>query len=277
MDRKIKHLVTKYILQCLCPSGGFCFYGLDEPNGADTYFALSTLNLLDFNFADENTTVYLQNLQRHDGSFESIFAAFYAVNSLRILGKTPLFDQSDYVTTNISQYKFDVNKLPAEMTAAFKRTFYLVSLYHDLANAVDNTIGEGMIQFILQFANADKGFGISRSSLAETALALKILKLLNYPVGQLSTPDFIHACETLTGGFTNIPGTSLSFIEYIHAGLTASSLAYYHPLYPEQCLAFILNCQTRTGGFSRTTHGGIATLEYTFLAVDSLTLLRRRP
>jgi hypothetical protein len=159
------------------------------------------------------------------------------------------------------------------VTAAFKRSFYLVSLYKNLKNAVDGGIPDGMIHFILQFANADNGFGIGRSSLSETALALNILKQLNYPVEKLRLDDFIRACETPTCGFTDIPGTSMSFIEYMHAGLMASSLAGHQPAYPDQCLAFILNCRNKTGGFSRTTHGGIATLENTFLAIESLKFL----
>lgn len=270
---KFKNSVIAYVLQSRCQCGGFCFYRLEEPNGADTYFALSTLNLLGSKFEDEETVAYLQNLQRNNGSYDSIFSAFYAVNGLRLLGKSPRFDHSSYITGNIDQYKFDVNKLPVEMTVAFKRTFYLVSLYNALPIAVDKTIREGMTQFILQFVNADKGFGIGRSSLGETALALNILRLLNYSVEQLRTHDFISTCETTTGGFTNIPGTSLSFIEYIHAGLTASALASYQPSYPDQCLTFILNCRNKTGGFSRATHAGIATLESTFLAIESLIFL----
>lgn len=270
---EFKNSVIAYVLQSRCQCGGFCFYRLEEPNGADTYFSLSTLNLLEFNFEDENTVMYLQNLQHDNGSYDSIFSAFYAVNGLRLLGKSPRFDHSSYITGNIDQYKFDVNKLPAEMTAAFKRTFYLVSLYNDLPIAMDKTIREGMIQFILQFVNADGGFGIGRSSLSETALALHILRLMNYPLEQLRADKFIRACETPIGGFTEIPGTSLSFIEYIHAGLVASSLTGHQLSYPEQCLDFILDCRNKTGGFSRATHAGIATLENTFLAIESLIFL----
>jgi hypothetical protein len=268
---EFKISIIDYVLQCRCQCGGYCFYRLEEPNGADTYFALSTLNHLKFDFEDEKTTAYLQNLQHDDGSYDSIFSDFYAVNGLRLLGTNPLFDHSSYITSNIDQYKFDVNKLPAEMTAAFKRTFYLVSLYNK--NAVDKKNRDGMVQFILQFANKDHGFGIGKSSLRETALALNILKLLSYPVEQLQPDDFIRICETPICGFTDIPGTSLSFIEHIHAGIMASSLSGHTPSYPEQCLDFILNCRNKTGGFSRTTHDGIATLENTFLAIESLSLL----
>jgi hypothetical protein len=270
---ELKNSVIDYVLQCRCPSGGFCFYELDEPNGADTYFSLSVLNLLKFHFEDEKTATYLKNLQHDDGSYDSVFAAFYAVNGLRIMGESPGRDYSSYITDHIDQYKFDENELPAEITAAFKRTFYLVSLYNDLPIAADKTIRESMIKFILQFVNADGGFGIGRSSLSETALALNILKILDYPPVKLRADNFIQACETPICGFTDIPGTSLSFIEHIHAGLTASSFADYHLLYPKQCLEFILNCRNKTGGFSRTTNGGIATLENTFLALESLKFL----
>jgi hypothetical protein len=212
-NKALKINVIDYVLQCRCQYGGYCFYRLEEPNGADTCFALATLNFLEFDFEDEKTVTYLQNLQHDDGSYDSIFSAFYAVNSLRMLRKKPKIDHSFYIISNIDQYKFDAQKLPAEMTAAFKRTFYLVNLYNDLPNAADITICDGIIQFILQFANTDNGFGIGRSSLGETALALNILKQLNYPVEKLRTHDFIRECETPTGGFSRTTHGGIATLE----------------------------------------------------------------
>jgi len=272
-DMRIRERVIDYVLQCQCPSGGYCFYGIDEPNGSDTYFALSILNCLDAIFNDNKTVSFLQNMQQNDGSYDSIFAAFYSVNGLSILKRLPLFDYSPYVVKNIDQYKFDANQLPAEIILAFQKTFYLINLFKLLKKRPDNKIRSEMIHFILHFKNSDKGFGVIRSSLRETALALAMLKQLDYPVEQLNSADFIRICETPVCGFTDIPGTSLSFIEHIHAGLLASSLTGHKLTYAEQCKDFIVNCQNLNGGFSRTTHGGIATLENTLLAIDSLFIL----
>ena len=37
----------RYISERRCASGGYCFYRLDEPNAADTLYALASLALLD--------------------------------------------------------------------------------------------------------------------------------------------------------------------------------------------------------------------------------------
>ena len=37
----------RYISERQCASGGYCFYRLDEPNAADTLYALASLALLD--------------------------------------------------------------------------------------------------------------------------------------------------------------------------------------------------------------------------------------
>jgi hypothetical protein len=273
-DAKRRERVIEYVRQCQCPSGGYCFYGIDEPNGSDTYFALSILHLLGVHFKDEKTLNYLHNLQHADGSYGSIFAAYYAVNGLRILTEEPRHDYSAYILGNIDQYKFNARQLPAEMTMAFKRTFYLINLYKKLKYVDHNKISNDVILFILRFAHADdKGFRIGKSSLRETAWALSILKQIEYPVERLKTENFLRACETRICGFTDVPRTSLSFMEHIHAGLLASSIIGHKPTFTEQCMDFIINCQNRTGGFSRTTHGGIATLENTFLAIESLMFL----
>ena len=93
--------------------------------------------------------------------------------------------------------------------------------------------------FILSFRRSDGGFGNSISSLPETAHAATILQLLGYPLETLDIKEFLQACETPVGGFTGVPGTSFSYIEHIHGGVTASCLIGYKPRYFEKCLRFI--------------------------------------
>ena len=69
----LRQRVLDYVIDRQCRKGGFCFYKLEEPNGLDTYSALSLLNLLDVSFKDEKTVAYLQNMQNDDGSYDSVF------------------------------------------------------------------------------------------------------------------------------------------------------------------------------------------------------------
>ncbi len=272
-DGTLKDRVIRYVMDRKCVSGGFCFYKLEEPNGSDTWHALSILDLLKVTFEDAATVAYLKGMQRSDGSFDSIYAAYFAIKSLALLGETPSLDPRPYAMGNLDHYRFDVERLPAEVISMFRRTSYLVELYGVLGMDTDGPLRDNMVDFILGFQNEDGGFGHLFSTLLDTARALAMLKSLGRPIGELGTERFIRLCEVPFYGFTDIPRTTLSFLEYVHAGVLASYLVARRPTYRDPCEAYILNCRTRNGGFSRTMQGGIATLENTWHAVHALTML----
>ena len=265
--------VIQYVLDRKCHSGGFCFYKLEEPNGSDTWHALSILDILQVKFNDAATVAYLKDTQRPDGSYDSIYAAYYAIKSLALLGEKPSLDPRPFVLRNLARYRFDATKLPAEVISMFKRTSYLIDLYGALGMDTDGPHRDNMVDFILGFQNEDGGFGYLFSTLLDTVRALAMLQSLSRPIGKLGAGKFIRLCEVPFYGFTDIPHTTLSFLEYVHAGVLASYLISRRPTYREQCAEFVLNCQNRNGGFSRTPHGGIATLENTWHGVHALTML----
>ena len=273
LDSELRQRVIRYVLQRKCLSGGFCFYKLEEPNGSDTWHALSILDLLQERFEDEATVAYLRQTQHPDGSYDSIYAAYYAIKSLALLGEQPARDPRPYVTANLDHYRFDVARLPAEVISMFKRTSYLVDLYGTLGMDTNGPLRDNMVEFILGFQNEDGGFGHLGSTLLETARALAMLRSLRHPLSDLGAGTFIRRCEVPFYGFTDIPHTTLSFLEYVHAGVLASFLISRRPAYLEPCAAFIRNCQTLNGGFSRTMQGGIATLENTWYGVHALRML----
>ncbi|MEM2124062.1 MAG: hypothetical protein QXL43_01850, partial [Methanolinea sp.] len=67
-----------YARERRCPSGGYCFFRLDEPNAADTCFALHVLSLAGEIPGDHETVRFLHELQAPDGSYPSLAAALYA-------------------------------------------------------------------------------------------------------------------------------------------------------------------------------------------------------
>lgn len=273
LREELKKRVVPYVLERQCRDGGFCFYRLEEPSGLDTFSALSILNFLNVPFQDEKTVAYLRNMQNEDGSYDSVFSAYYFLKSLLILNEKPKNDPWPYILNHVRQDRVDAERLPVEITSVFKRMTFLVDLYCTFNKGSNGSAENRFKDFILYFYNEDKGFGHRQSTLGETSRALFMLSLLDYPVQTLRTETFISRCETPGCGFTDIPDTSLSYLEYVHAGILAASLTDYRIRYPDQCSDFIRYCQTRTGGFSRTIHGGIATLEDTWYAVHALKLL----
>lgn len=272
----MRHVIEKvidYVMARRCRGGGFCFYRLDEPNGLDTFSALTVLQILGVSFRDNISVAYLQNMQHSDGSYDSVFSAFYSLKSLLVLNADPKQDPWPYILKHIRQDQLHADKLPAEITPVFKRITFLVDLYCAFNKNPARSAERQFTDFILNFYNEDKGFGHLQSTLAETSRALSMLSWLGYPVQILHTATFIRQCETPAYGFTDIPDRSLSYLEYVYAGVLAASLADYRLRYPEQCIDFIRGCQNKTGGFSRVIHGGIATMEDTYFAVNALKLL----
>jgi hypothetical protein len=270
LDESLRQRVIQYVLERKCLSGGFCFYKLEEPNGSDTWFALSILDLLHYEIKDESTVNFLKAMQHPDGSYDSIYSAFYSIKSLSLLGAEPAEDPRPYILRNLGSYRFDARRLPAEVISLFKRTSFLVDLYETTGLDTGNDVHDKIIEFILRFRNEDGGFGHLRSTLHETSRALEMLRRLGYPLDGLGAESFIRRCETPVTGFTDIPRTSLGYLEFVHAGVRASHLLGCRPHYSKQCTAFVLNCQSRNGGFSRTPHGGIATMEDTWHAMHAL-------
>jgi hypothetical protein len=84
--------IFDYVEERRCREGRFCFYKLEEPNGSDTYYALSILDWLGVPQEDPRTVNYLQEMQHSDGSYDSVFAAFYSLKGLRLLNADPLAD-----------------------------------------------------------------------------------------------------------------------------------------------------------------------------------------
>jgi hypothetical protein len=273
LSNTLKEQVIKYVLERRCKEqGGFCFYRLEEPSGADTYYSLWILDALIEPFADERTVSYLEKLQSPDGSYESIFSAFYSIKGLQLLKRKPLYDPSKYISANMADYHIHAEDIPAEITSIFKRLLFLIEICGS-AGLVRSEAIKKIQRLVLPFQNSDGGFGFNNSSLGETAMAVQILQALDCGVDNSRVRDFIRQCERPDYGFTGVPGTSLSYIEHIQAGLKLSYAISYKPKYLDACEVFVSGCRRRNGGFSRAISDGIATIENTFFAVYSLLLI----
>jgi hypothetical protein len=270
LKNKRSHIL-KYIKDRSCHKGGYCFYRQEEPNLSDTYFALGAQKILGIEAEDEKTRDFILNTQFSDGSFFSIVHAYYAIHSLNLLNTKPLYSPKSFILQNL-QENHPKNLRPG-ISSVFRKLFLVIGLMETLKLILPSNNKKQTINFILSFKNQDLGFGVEFSTLLETTQAIIILKSLEFPFKSLNTSSFVDKCEHSIFGFTNIPFTSLSYLEYLHAGVVLSQILNYEITYSSQCQDFILNCQTSKGGFARSTYGGIATLENTFYAVNSLNIL----
>ncbi|MCX7816117.1 MAG: hypothetical protein N2317_01220 [Syntrophales bacterium] len=263
-----------YIMNRLCQCGGFCFYRLEEPNGSDTYYAIASLKLLGMEFRDQNTVIFLKNMQHDDGSYDSIQSAFYSLVSLDLLQERPKKSPENYIDQCLENYTLKVDKLPADVSSIFYQLRLLVDLYCQFLQKKNKTKEKELCELIAKFRNSDGGFGYPYSSITDTAYALYILKTLSCIDAYRDVEHFIRTCEDPLFGFTEVPGSSLSFIEYIHAGLWAEQLLDIQPRFAYACMDFIIHCRRKNGGFSRAGESGIATLENTYHALSALLKLK---
>jgi hypothetical protein len=270
--RKIEPQATRYILDRACPSGGFCFYRLDEPNPQDTYFALATLRLLQKEYNEERTIAYLQSLQHEDGAYASLARAYFAVSSLLLLGSSPIHDPKDAVARLIDRILTAYRRPGASPALLFHELHRLVALRAAVKLDRKEMQSDIIHGLLYEYFHEDGGFGTEGSSLIETLSAVAALrKIGRFPSHEAVAP-FLRSCEHPLFGYTGKPGTSLYFLEYIHAGLALCEELSLRPTHPAACAAFLQRCQTGTGGFARTIQG-IATLENTFYAINGLKVL----
>lgn len=172
--------------------------------------------------------------------------------------------------------------LALAMTASFTRTQTLDAVRLEdmrrliaLQRRYDVRIarGEDIAKRIMACRNDDGGFGLYAFSLTETLPAVEILHGLGRRADADDAAGFVRSCEHPVSGFSDMPGTSLQYIEHIHAGLALCRALRMKPRHEDACAATVRRCQLANGGFARASFG-IATLENTYLALHCQKILR---
>ena len=276
MTTGVRDKAIRYILDRLCPSGGFCYYRLDEPNPHDTYYALAALDCLGTPCRDGLTRRYLQALQGQNGGFSSLIQAFFVLSSLQLLHGEPLFDPADCLEAFTSRMlvRLEMEDRAAE-TTVFQDLYRLAAVRRARWPGRQDGRADVLARHLRDRRQEDGGFGAQRSTLMDTCAAVAALRCLGQPLPAGTVTPFVRSCEHPVFGFTGIPGTALYFLEYLHAGLALCREIAVTPTYPEPCRSALLRCQTDTGGFARASRAS-ATMENTCLAVQGFAILDQR-
>jgi hypothetical protein len=261
----------RYISERRCASGGYCFYRLDEPNAADTFYALSSLALLDAVPDDPVTQSYLHSFQRTDGSFSNVNVGHAVCRSLAILGERPQVDPTGWILSLLLPPGDSAR--PVESSSLFGNTYLLANLCTLLGTAIPPDKKEAVISAVLRYKHPDTGFGSQYSMIIETGHALASLAALGYPLSSTGSTEFVKHCEDPSFGFLAVPGVNPAYLEHIHAGILACSVLGYRSPAHERCREFIRRCQIGNGGYVRSIFGGSATLENTYLALAALAMI----
>lgn len=262
----------RYIRNRRCRDGGYCFYRLNEPNVADTYYALASLQMLNALPEDDRKTIsFLHTFQNKDGGFSNVYVGYRAITSLIILGERPQRDPTGWILSSLRPPSDDIR--PIESSSCFLQAYFLTDLCRYLTIPITGNIRETIINTILRNVHHEGGFGSPSATLADTSYALSILENLGYHDTSTRSRLFIHRCEDPEFGFLAMPGMYPPYLEDIHAGLCASSLLGERPAFLRSCEVFIMKCFHENGGYVRSVFGGSATLEHTYHALDAMRMI----
>ena len=255
-----------YVLARQNQDGGYAFAQGLESNAQDTFYGLAILRLLNSELPRvEHTLRWLRSFPTRD-----LYALYYSSEALRICGE-PIDDNlADRVLSlRRSDGSFGSTEVDVEATSELVSTFMATELLRQLGRSgkMDATIG-----WLLDRQNEDGGFGAGhRSNIRSTFHAISSLNNLGYPVRSMrNTLEFIRSCELPSGGFSVVPGVSISCLEDAHYGLSLLEMVGERGLYPENTVALVYSCQNSNGGFRRSPSLGISTFEDTYFALQIL-------
>jgi hypothetical protein len=276
LSKTRKNKLISWILSKQNKDGGFAFpYPLPSMPSA-TFYAVSSLKLLQAEIPNKNKTIkYLLNLQSASGKYYSIYTAYFSIKALSCFSLTPknsagaVKDVLEYIARwkRISKYYMQVAS-PLETVCYSVEILSLLNYRKGLSE---------ISKLILKFLNDDGGFGIKNNSeIITTYFALFTLHLTGYPLEKLrKTINFIKKCQNQDYGFASAPKVYSHFIEDTYYGIKSLELFDEKIDKPKQTFKFILKCQNKDGGFNRSVAGGCSTLENCFYAVHILDSLSK--
>ena len=263
-----------YVSERECDGGGYCFYRLEEPSLADTFYALETIKLICSRAAASNKTLdYVEGFFAQPLRKGFLWGATYAARILARLDHP--IPRKEELKALLELYLEWVTDIPATGLAQniLELTYATIETLVCVYGCVGKRIAEKLGSSLASLESPDGGFGIP-PNLTDTFLVVGMLHMLEqHPKEWEKTVEFVHSCEDEQFGFTNVPSTKPGFLEGLFYGLSLCDIFHIVPTYKEAAAQFVISCQTSGGGFRRASLLGIPTLEYTYMAVCSLALL----
>lgn len=268
LNNEITSSCIEYIAERRCQGGGYCFYRLNEPNPADTFFALDTLRLLRAVPEDSATINWLLGRQGEDGRYHSLESGYYVLSSLAVLGLKPVHDPRPWLSSIPLSTPVDGTR-SVESTSLLARPYHVLQLCQALGICPPPAVRTAILNAVRACRHQDGGYGGGQSTLVETHHALAIAAALGGP--SPGSRAFLTRCLHPTYGYVNLPGVVPAYLEHVAAGVGVARILRVPPA--ESAGTFVRRCRRENGGFGRSVFGGTATLEQTWYAVRTLDAL----
>jgi hypothetical protein len=271
-----KSKLISWILSNQNKDGGFAFPHPLPSTPSATFYAVSSLKMLQVEVPNKNKTIkYLLNLQSANGKYYGIYTAYFFVKALSCFNLMPKNPAGvvKYILEYIGRWK-RISKYYIQVASPLETICYSVEILTLLGYR--KGLGE-VPKLVLKFLSDDGGFGIrNNSEIITTYFALFTLHLIGYSLeNPRKTINFIKRCQNPDYGFASTPRVYSHFIEDTYYGIKSLELFDEKIDKPEQTFKFVLKCQNEDGGFSRSVAGGCSTLENCFYAVHILDSLSK--
>ncbi len=257
-----------YICGRQSPRGGFCFYrhgNVDEPNLADTYYAVAALRLFGAHVPHARSIASFVGRARIFGVTHLYFCAF-ALERLALSARV-----GEPALQLIRDLRVVLPVMPRSPATSgwLESTRMTVRLQKHFLAAQAATAYSPLVAF-LQDDMTRSGFEI-HGTLWDTYLALSIGSLLGLR-GTAESAAFVDSLQRPPFGFQMTSSSTMSGIDAAYAGLRCCDLLSLPVKHEHEVIEFCLACQAANGGFAHVP-GALPNLEFTYRGLQCLALL----
>jgi len=253
--------IAAYIERCRTADGGYFFARVPPASARDTYRAVEALHLLGREPAQEEALVAWIREAVRSGLAGQPYGLFYLTKAAVRLGmKTETLRQrAEAVAVPLLTGRRPPTRVWVEVSSELEAICLALESCLELGLKVDRA---RVADFVLDFRNADGGFGASgRSTLASTYFAAVTLARAGVEGWPLE--------DTVAWLKTREKEWGIQFLEHLFWLSDALRALGSRLERREEAVAFTLGCQRPNGGFGRAPVG-IATLEDTHNALAIL-------
>lgn len=262
--------VLSYIENRRNSDGGYNTVGIEPSSAVDTFFAVTTYNVLGSLPPESHHIVNFMTAMEKARALRSLKGRYVFIKTLKLLGGK---NDLSYQTDAILKFKNDRGgfglgeNIYIEIYSELESTFYAVESLNELGYKIDES---AVVNYVLSFRNTDGGYGGKGfSTLPTTFFALKILERLNQDKEIAKSQEFLDSRNDLEK-------RGSTYIEDIYWLTESLSTLGDKPQNHKVIVDFVTACQRSDNhGFTRSANGGIADFEYTYYAVKVLKRLER--
>jgi hypothetical protein len=256
--------IAGYIESCQTEDGGFFFARIPPSGGADTYYAVRSLQLLGREPAGaEAVRSWLRESAQGELTANPKGIFFLVETALAL--SLPVSEVRGWAAglsdwANAEGGFGAWRNLDVEVSSELDITYRAVVTILDLGLELNR---EEVSHFVLRFLNMDGGFGAnSLSTLASTFYAVQTLSRLGAPPLEL-TVEWLRTRETLW---------DILYMEQLYPLVMSLNAMGETIRERDRAIDFVLHCRRGNGGFARARFG-IPTLAYTHHALHVLSTL----